>query len=105
MSATNRGSKRKESDFYATPLDCIQNFLNNYDKEITGDVLEPSAGNGNISKILKQNYNNINLTSLELREEEKHNLNDISDEVIIGDFLQLDIDKKYDFISLLSIEF
>lgn len=98
MSATNRGSKRKESDFYATPLDCIQNFLNNYDKEITGDVLEPSAGNGNISKILKQNYNNINLTSLELREEEKHNLNDISDEVIIGDFLQLDIDKKYDFI-------
>ena len=34
MSATNRGSKRKESDFYATPLDCIQNFLNNYDKEI-----------------------------------------------------------------------
>lgn len=30
MSATNRGSKRVESDFYATPKQCVQNFINNY---------------------------------------------------------------------------
>lgn len=27
MSATNRGSKRKEYDFYATPIDVVLNFL------------------------------------------------------------------------------
>ena len=31
MSATNRGIKRKESDFYATPINCIENLLNNID--------------------------------------------------------------------------
>lgn len=29
MSATNRGSERKPYDFYATPIDVVENFLNN----------------------------------------------------------------------------
>ena len=52
MSATNRGTKRIESDFYATPKDCIQNFINHYG-DINGKVLEPSAGNGHITEIVK----------------------------------------------------
>ena len=68
MSATNRGSKRVESDFYSTPKSCIQNFLNHYGN-IHGTVLEPSAGNGNIVDIIKKNGNS-HVTSLELRKEE-----------------------------------
>ena len=55
MSATNRGTKRIESDFYATPKDCIQNFINYYGS-IDGKVLEPSAGNGNITEIVKKKW-------------------------------------------------
>lgn len=30
MSATNRGTERKAHDFYATPISCIENFIDNY---------------------------------------------------------------------------
>ena len=30
MSATNRGSERKPCDFYATPVEVVENFLDNY---------------------------------------------------------------------------
>lgn len=99
MSATNRGSKRKECDFYATPFDCVEKLLNNIDLNKYGDeILEPSAGNGNIVKVLKERYKNKNITSLELRDEELNNLNLYSDKVIIEDFLHIDLNKKYDII-------
>lgn len=53
MSATNRGTKRVESDFYATPETTIHNFLNNYQLK-DGNMLEPSAGNGNFLKIIRE---------------------------------------------------
>lgn len=96
MSATNRGSKRVESDFYATPLDCIQNFIDNYGN-ISGCVLEPSAGNGNISSIIKKN-GEVYVISLELRDCEEQILKEVSDEVVIGDFLKYTTDKKFDYI-------
>ena len=96
MSATNRGSKRVESDFYSTPKSCIQNFLNHYGN-IHGTVLEPSAGNGNIVDIIKKNGNS-HVTSLELRKEESDNLKQLSDEVVIGDFLEYKSDKDLDYI-------
>lgn len=99
MSATNRGIKRKPHDFYATPIDCIENFINNYGIErIKGNILEPSAGNGNIIQVLKQKNVDGNITTLELREEERKNLIQISDEVIIDDFLNWIPDKEYDVI-------
>lgn len=52
ISATNRGSDRKPSDFYATPIEVVENFLHNYDLP-SGDILEPSAGNGNIVQAIK----------------------------------------------------
>ena len=55
MNATGRGKERKPHDFYATPIDCVENFINNYGiGRIKGNILEPSAGNGNIIQALRQ---------------------------------------------------
>jgi len=90
MSAINRGTKRKEADFYATPLDAVYTLLENYNGISPNDhILEPSAGNGNIIKALrKRGYKNF-ITAVELREEEKENLNESgTSQVVISDFLQ-----------------
>lgn len=53
MSATNRGCERKAYDFYATPPETVRAFLANFDGISSGDrILEPSAGNGQIVKVL-----------------------------------------------------
>jgi 16S rRNA G1207 methylase RsmC len=98
MSATNRGSERKLNDFYATPIDCVENFIDKYSGKIEGDILEPSAGNGNIIKALRNKNIKGNIMALELREEEYESLNKISDELIITDFLQWETDRKFDII-------
>lgn len=99
MSATNRGGVRKPFDFYSTPLDVVENLLNNIDLSTYGNkVLEPSAGNGNISKIIKEKYPKKELTSMEIREEEYNNLTQVSDKVIIGNFLENEIKYKYDIV-------
>jgi len=59
-----------------------------------GNILEPSAGNGNFIKVIKDKSNN-HITALEIREEEYDNLNLYADEVIIDDFLKWKPDKKY----------
>lgn len=93
ISAANRGSKRVDSDFYATPIPVIENLFKHYQiKE--GNILEPSAGNGNFIKVIKDKSNN-HITALEIREEEYDNLNLYADEVIIDDFLKWKPDKKY----------
>lgn len=100
MSATNRGSKRKESDFYATPLDTVYALLDNYDGIKEGDIiLEPSAGNGNIIQALRdRGYKNF-IEAVELREDETTNLMNISSEVSICDFLtDYNATCKYDVI-------
>lgn len=97
MSATNRGIKRREYDFYATPIEVVNNFLLNY-KLPAGDILEPSAGNGNIIKAIKEYGYKNNITAIEIREEELNNLDLIADEVIIDNFLELDINRTYDII-------
>ena len=97
ISATNRGSERVESDFYATPIPVVKNFLNHY-KLQQGYVLEPSAGNGNIVMALREEgCNNFNpITALELREEERNNLyTSGADKVIITDFLSWKPDREY----------
>ena len=97
MSATNRGIERKPYDFYATPVDVVKNFLSNY-KLPEGDILEPSAGNGNIIQAIKDFGYLNNITAIELREEETDKLKEIADEVIISDFLKLKLDKEYSVI-------
>lgn len=99
MSATGRGTERKPHDFYATPVDCVENFINNYGIDrIKGNILEPSAGNGNVIQALREKKVQGTITALELRAEERDSLTQISDKVIIADFLKWEADKDYDVI-------
>lgn len=87
MSATNRGAKRIESDFYPTPIETIENFLSHYQLK-DGVILEPSAGNGNfIQAIRNKGYTNTIIAN-EIRQEEHQNLiNSGADFVYHKDFL------------------
>ena len=98
MSATNRGSERFVADFYATPLESIYAFLDNYELPKDADILEPSAGNGNIIKALRDKGYNNNITAIELRYEEKESLTGIADNVVIDDFLKMNHTGKYDVV-------
>ena len=91
MSATNRGAVRKPYDFYATPIDVVENLLDNIDTSNWGkyEILEPSAGNGNVVKAIRNKACGGYITSIEIREEEIDKLKMISDNVIIGDFFEL----------------
>lgn len=99
MSATNRRAVRREADFYATPLETIYSFLDVYDGIKDDDfILEPSAGNGNIIKALRdRDYGNL-IDAVELREEECDNLKMWADNVYIGDFLNMSVYPTYDVI-------
>ena len=61
-------------------------------------ILEPSAGNGNVIQAIKNRGIKGRITAIEIREEELKSLSKISDEVIIGNFLDMELDKKYDLI-------
>lgn len=98
MSATNRGAVRQIQDYYATPIDCVEKFIEKYEGVIEGNILEPSAGNGNIIKALRNKNINGHITALEIRPEEDTNLKNISDEVIINNFLEWKTDRKFDIV-------
>ena len=89
MSATNRGTKRKEADFYETPLNAVYTLLDNYtDISPEDHILEPSAGNGNIIRALRNVGIENLISAIELRPEEESTLNAIADNVGIFDFLE-----------------
>lgn len=99
MSATNRGAVRRESDFYATPLESVYSFLDNYDEIKDSDlILEPSAGNGAIIKALRNRGYKNHIVAIELREEERENLIGHADSVGILDFLKDPDLGKFDVI-------
>ena len=54
MSSTNRGSERKENDFYETPISAIEPLIP-YIKMLPGPFWEPACGNGAIVKKLRHN--------------------------------------------------
>ena len=56
--------KRVKNDFYATPPEATKAIL---DREILeGSILEPAAGKGHISEVLKQYYPNSEIVSTDL---------------------------------------
>lgn len=87
MSATNRGTKRIEYDFYPTPIEVIHNFLDHYQLK-DGIILEPCAGCGNFIQVIRdKGYKNI-IVANEIRREEYQNLiNSGADFVYHKDFL------------------
>lgn len=102
MSATNRGSKRIEADFYPTPTETIDIFLKNYDIGKNLSILEPCAGNGNIVVSL-QKIGCTNIDAVEIRQEEFESLIDKVGigHVAICDFLTMNnkfLIGKYDII-------
>ena len=75
MSATNRGCERKAYDFYATPPETVRAFLANFDGISSGDrILEPSAGNGQIVRVLREGGYDNRIDAVELRPEERGTL-------------------------------
>ena len=60
---------RVENDFYATPQTAVEAILNEVPLE--GSILEPAAGQGHISKVLREKYpcNEIVSTDLVQRED------------------------------------
>lgn len=84
MSATNRKSARMPKDNYPTPIPTILSLLENH--EFVGNTfLEPCAGSGNILKCVKK-LNFKKTIAIELRGEEKAVLENLADEVIVGNF-------------------
>lgn len=87
MSATNRGGERKAYDFYATPAETVRSFLANFDGISSGDrILEPSAGNGQIIRVLRECGYDNRIDAVELRPEERATLEALADNVTIGSF-------------------
>ena len=87
MSATNRGCERKAYDFYATPAETVRALLANFDGISSGDrILEPSAGNGQIVKVLREGGYDNRIDAVELRPEERGTLEALADNVTIGSF-------------------
>ena len=87
---------REEKDFYSTPSWCTETLLNSYPLTNKNIIVEPCAGSGAISKIIKKTYPDCNLIQYEIREEEKETLKQYGD-VHIGDFLKMD--KKDHFVT------
>lgn len=59
-------------------------------------MLEPGAGSGNIIRALRR-YDNITIDAVEIREEERETLAEIADDVLIGDYMSMELG-KYDAI-------
>ena len=98
MSATNRGAVRRESDFYATPLESVYSFLDAYDGIKPSDkILEPSAGNGAILHALASRGYKNRVTAVEIRPEEI-GLYFFTNDVRYGDFLDMDFEERFDVI-------
>ena len=99
MSATNRGSIRRESDFYKTPYDAVEKVLDALGGFYGNEFLECCAGDGVIVRALRRNLEEINISAIEIREEEKSRLLYAgADAVDIADFRQWKPDGKIDVI-------
>lgn len=99
MSATNRGSKRNDADFYATPVNAIIPLLENYIiAEELDLILEPSAGDGAIIDTLRAAGYTNPIYAIEIREEEREKLERNATIVSIEDFLTADLDFNFDVI-------
>ena len=53
---------RVENDYYATPFEATEAILSR--EELHGSILEPAAGEGHISKVLREHYPNSQISLL-----------------------------------------
>lgn len=82
-----------------SPPETIRAFLANFDGISAGDrILEPSAGNGQIVKVLREGGYDNRIDAVELRPEERGTLEALADNVTIGSFFDYEPDCGYDVI-------
>lgn len=82
---------RVENDFYATPEVAVRAIL---DKEkLLGSILEPAAGQGHISKVLKEYYPYSEIVSTDLVERDCKFGIDVESNI---DFLTYNFNRKFD---------
>ena len=55
---------RAENDYYATPFNATEAILSR--ERLHGSILEPAAGEGHISKVLRERYPNSQIVSTDL---------------------------------------
>lgn len=87
--------KRVENDYYATPFEATRKFLDTCPLKNIQKILEPCAGEGHISTILRERFPSKEITSTDLvKRRDLFNCN------IQGgiDFLKEDFSFKYDLI-------
>lgn len=90
MSTTRQ---RVDNDFYATPSNAVTAILNEI--KLNGSILEPAAGQGHISKLLREYYPYSEIVSTDLvQREEKFGI-PIQGNV---DFLKHEFGRKFDNI-------
>lgn len=87
-------------NFFPTPLALVSEMIDfsEIDKNECFEILEPSAGEGHISKVLREELFCSSLTVCELDRERAEHLKEEGFEVVEGDFLQYDNTKRYDYI-------
>lgn len=90
MSATNRGGKRSEADFYPTPSWCVDRLL----EAVTlpgGRWLEPAAGDGAIIRAVNAQRNDVRWRVVELDSRFNKGLGQLVGKkaTTIGSFLEL----------------
>lgn len=90
-------------DFYPTPEHLISKMFSKVNKNTIKNILEPSAGKGNIVDYLKnlnsyQRYRNFEIDCIEKDNELRNFLKSKDYKVIFDDFLKFDTMKKYDVI-------
>lgn len=84
MPSSPKKTKRREADFYETPEWCTRALLDTF-KLIPKTVVEPCAGYGAISRVVKEYFPSCNLIQYELNENDK--LSQYG-HIIWGDFLK-----------------
>lgn len=85
--------ERVDNDFYATPLNAIKAILN--EVKLDGSILEPAAGQGHISKVLREYYPYSEIVSTDLVQREERFGIPIQGGV---DFLTYEFNRKFDNI-------
>lgn len=91
LAGTSTTRERIKDDFYATPFEATRSILEK--EKLDGSILEPAAGQGHISKVLSEYYQENKIFSTDLVQREDRFGCDIKSGI---DFLLEDYPEKFD---------
>lgn len=98
MSSTRVANrKEKQVDFYPTPISVTKGLLP-FLEVVPSNFLEPCAGNGKIIEAVKSHYPNCVASAIEIQNGFKDDLLQLTDDVVIADFLTMKAMPQYSLI-------